>query len=303
MESDAAERFDAAGPVCSFDALPEAERAPYFADFAADRNRPPAAHAPFRWVEAKDLLGGGRLHLPFQLVSLDFTGDIPSLFDRASNGIATGASHEEAVATALCELIERDAVTEWRAAGLLSRMQHMLDPDSVPFGWFAAWSNRIEAAGASLRCYRVPSPAGLAVFAAELTDFGKDGRPYRAIQGRGCHPLPEVALFKAVAEALQGRVTYIAGARDDLLPSDYRAPADGGAAIAFGLPLPPGMGGVDFDRVAPGPRGASHIAEALARAGYGRIGVVELARPHGFSVVRAFVCGLGSLTRRRRAPQ
>lgn len=302
VESDAAERFDAAGPLCRFDALPERSRAPELADFAADRDGPPPADEAVRWVEAEDLVGGGILHLPFDLVSLDFTRAVPSPFDRASNGVAAGASRVEAAATALCELIERDAVIEWRAAGLLARMETMLDPDSVPFGWFGLWQERIEALGASLRCYGVPSLAGLPVFAAELSDLGKDGRPYRAIHGCGCHPLPEVALFRAVAEAIQGRVTYIAGARDDLLPSDYGFPAEAGVAIAFGLPLPPGMDGLDFRRIEPGPSGAAAIAATLAAAGYDRIALVDLAQPAGLAVVRAFVCGLGSPTRRRRAP-
>ena len=302
VESDAAERFDAEGPVCSFAELPERERAPCVADFAADRARPPAADSPLRWVEAEDLLAGGSLHLPFDLVSLDFTRAIPSALDRASNGVATGASRDEAIATALCELIERDSVTEWRAEGLLERMTSTIDPDSVPFGWFRRLEERIAQAGASLRCYRVPSPTGAPVFAAEINDLGKDGRPYRAIHGGGCHPIPEIALFKALAEAVQGRATYVAGARDDMLPSHYRFLADSGVTIAFGLPLPPGMDGVDFATVAPGPAGAEGLAEALARAGYGRIAVIDLARPHGFAVVRAFVCGLASLTRRRRLP-
>jgi len=234
-------------------------------------------------------------------VSLDFTRAVPSPFDRASNGVATGATRDEALAVALQELVERDAVTEWRASGMLACMEATLDPDTVPFDWFRLWRDRIAAAGAAMRCYLVPSLSGSPVFACEINDRGKDGAPYRAIHGRGCHALPELALFKAVAEALQGRATYIAGARDDLLPSDYASP-DASIVVAFGLPLPPGMEGIDFSGIAPGPSGAEAIAAALDRAGYGRIAVVELDRPQGLWVVRAFACGLGSMTRRRRPP-
>jgi ribosomal protein S12 methylthiotransferase accessory factor len=301
VESHAAETFEAEGPVCPFDALPERERGPTIADFAAERERPPAAGRETRWVEAVDLIGGGPSWLPFDVVSLDFTQVDPSPFDRASNGVAAGATRDEAVAVALQELIERDAVTEWRAGGLLACMEATLDPDTVPFDWFHLWRERIAAAGAAMRCYVVPSLTGSPVFACEINDRGKDGAPYRAIHGRGCHPLPELALFKAIAEALQGRVTYIAGARDDLLPSDYASP-DTAFVVAFGLPLPPGMAGIDFSEIAPGPAGTAAIATALDRAGYGRIAVVELGRPAGLWVLRAFACGLGSMTRRRRPP-
>ena len=140
----------------------------------------------------------------------------------------------------------------------------------------------------------MPSITGSPVFACEINDLAKDGKAYRAIQGRGCHPLPEIALFKALAEAIQGRATYIAGARDDLMPSDYVA-NDSAIQIAFGFPLPPDMDGVDFAEIASGPSGAAELATALGVAGYDQIAIIDLAQPTGLSVVRAFVCGLGSL--------
>ena len=302
VESDAAERFDRHPLISSFNELPERVRAPTICDFARDRARPSPAEEATGWVEAEAILGSEPLCLPFDLVSLDFTRDIPSLWDRASNGVATGATREEAVAAALHELIERDAVTEWKAQGLLTRMESAIDPETVPFAWFSHWRERIAAAGAAAQFYRVVSATGTPVFACEINDGGKDGAPYRAIQGRGCHPIAEVALFKALAEAVQGRATYIAGARDDLLPSHYEARPEAGITIAFGLPLPPNMDGVDFAEIPSAAAGVAALAAALESAGYPRMGVVELARPAGLWVVRAFVCGLASLVRRRREP-
>ena len=39
--------------------------------------------------------------------------------------------------------------------------------------------------------------------------------------GAGCHPAKEVALARALAEAAQARVTFIAGSRDDIGLSEY----------------------------------------------------------------------------------
>lgn len=302
VESHAAEIFAGGGPCCRFDALDERRRAPSLADFARDRQRPPAADQAYRWIEAEDLLTGEPVFLPFDIVSLDLTRGVPSPFDRASNGVATGASRDEAIATALQELIERDGVTEWQAGGMIACMSDIVELDTVPFAWLRTWRDRIAAAGAHLILYAVPSLVGLPLFACEINDRTKDGAPYRAVQGRGCHPLPEIAMFKALAEAIQARATFIAGARDDLLPSDYVLPPETGLAVAFGLPLPPGMRGRDFAEIRPGPAGAGAIGTALAAAGYGRIAVVELASPMGFTIVRTFVFGLGSMRRRRRAP-
>jgi ribosomal protein S12 methylthiotransferase accessory factor YcaO len=104
-----------------------------------------------------------------------------------------------------------------------------------------------------------------------------------------------VALWKALAEAIQGRATYIAGAREDLMPCYDAAPE--GVPYPFGLPLPASMEGVQFGEIDPGPRS---IAGALADAGFPQIALVPLADLDGLSVVRAFVYGLGSMTRRRR---
>lgn len=301
VESHAAETFESETLECSFESLPKTERAPALADFAVNRDRTPPCDEPVRWVEGRNLLDSAPILLPFDLVSLDLTQRVPSLFDRASNGIATAATRAEAIATALHELIERDSVIEWQSAGLLEAMRSALDLDSVRFSWFGHWRERIMAAGASLRCYHVPSLTETPVFACEINDLDKDGTPYRAIQGRGCHPDPEVALFKAIAEAIQGRATYIAGARDDLMPSDYDQGSNS-IQIAFGLPLPPGMKGIAFSSIRPGPAGYVETAEALDRAGYAQIALVDLAQPVGLSVVRVFVCGLGSLVRRRRPP-
>jgi ribosomal protein S12 methylthiotransferase accessory factor len=40
--------------------------------------------------------------------------------------------------------------------------------------------------------------------------------------GYGAHCVPEIALSRAITEAVQSRVTYISGSRDDTFPWDYR---------------------------------------------------------------------------------
>lgn len=301
VESDAAETFEEDGPVCRFGALPRHERAAALSDFSRFREQPPAAEHAYRWTASSHPLTGERLWLPFDLVSLDLTRGLPSPFERSSNGVATGASRADAVMAALHEFIERDAVAHWQESPLPTRMACTLDPDSVPFDWFALWRERLEKAGVAVRLYVVPTLSDTPLFACELNDLSKDGAAYAASQGRGCHAVPEIALFKALAEALQARLTVIAGARDDLFASHYTA-AKRGIRVAFGLPLPPGMDGVGWSAVAPGPGTPEALVGALARAGYPQVAIVDLGSRHGFTIVRAFVCGLGSMRRRRRPP-
>src|SRR5581483_10381453 len=55
----------------------------------------------------------------------------------------------------------------------------------------------------------------------------------RRWHGAGCHPDRTVALSRALTEAAQVRLTYIAGIRDDLAPAEYADPP--GAAIGDAL--------------------------------------------------------------------
>lgn len=297
LESHHAERFDAEGPRCRADALSSVA----LADCADDRDRPLDSERIYRWVEAEELSTGKSSFLPFDFVSLDLTRDWDSPFDRSSNGLAAGPSRDEAIAVALHEVIERDAVTEWRAGGILGCMACALDTDGITFGWFREWAACLDEAGIAARFYRVPSITGTPVIACELADPGKEGAPYSAVQGFGCHPLPEIALFKALAEAIQCRATAVAGAREDLPPSAYRS-KPGVIPLAFGLPLPPGRRGIGWDSVAEAPAGIDALLSALAEAGYPQAAALSLASLPGIEVVKVHIPGLGGLRRRRRPP-
>ena len=299
VESHAAEMFEADGPTCRLDELPAGGRAPDIADFAMHRHAPPPDES-YRWVAGENLLSGKAFYLPVDLVSLDLSRAVPSPFDRTSNGVATGATRFEATLAALHEFLERDAVSTWQRTTLLDRMGCTIALDTVDYDWFRLWRERLAAAGAALRLYLVPTLTGTPLVACEINDLSRDGYHYRAGQGRGCHAVPEIALFKALAEALQARVTVIAGARDDLFREDYARPPT--VHVVFGLPLPPGMTGINWNDVQQGPESPTSLAAALARSGYPQATVVELAAPCGLSVMRAFVCGLGSFRRTRRGP-
>ena len=300
VESHHAENFRHDGPTCRFEDLPRLSRAPTLADFARDRAKPPPSDAKHQWTEALDLVSGGPIYLPFDLVSLDFTRNVPSLFNRASDGVAVGASREESIVVALQEIIERDAVAEWQNRGLFACTMDALRLETVPMGWLHDWVERVGSAGADPTFYHVPSVTGTPVFVCELNDFDKDGAPYRATHGSGCHSSPELALFKALAEAVQSRITIISGARDDL-PSNYREAPDG-AVVAFGLPLATAMKGRSWDEIEQGPVGCGALVAALVGAGYPQVAICALGEPEGLHVVKAFVCGLGANDRRRRPP-
>ncbi|MCJ8189784.1 YcaO-like family protein [Sphingomicrobium aestuariivivum] len=297
VESDAAERYD--GPVekACWDALPEAGRVRDFADFAADRAAPPPTDREVDWV-ATERHGGGTLCVPFEAVSLDFTRFHDSPFERASAGLATGHGPEEARHSALHELIERDARWAFEASDFVHKLQLEIRPDTIPYDWFAALRERVHSTGCSLRVFVLPSLTGTPVFGALLRDYGKNATPYGAIVGHAAHPDPEQALFQTVAEAAQGRLTYIAAARDDCYPWQYR---EGSSFAAFAPPAPTSdLAGLDFAAIPPGPASIDALAERLAANGFDELAFLPIAQVEGFDVVRAFVPGLGTLAKGRR---
>lgn len=296
IESDHAERFVGEGPFCRFDALPAASRAPRLRDFAGSSEE--STDRAVRWAAIDDHAGGGTLMVPEAVISLDLTCDLASAFERSSTGLASGANPDDAIAAALREVIERDAFAAWRDAGPWAATASAIDSSTVPFDWFAAWHDRFRSLDIDIRCYAVPSVTGTPVFACELNDQARRERGLRAMHGIGCHHDPEIALFRALAEAIQGRGTLIAGARDDIDAGDYAVVPPGTVLAAFGLPPPSGGNGWRDDLGHDG--GSAVLIARLADAGFRQVGVCVLGAPEGLAVVKAVVPGLGSLVRPRR---
>jgi ribosomal protein S12 methylthiotransferase accessory factor len=65
-----------------------------------------------------------------------------------------------------------------------------------------------------------PTEIGVPVAEAYIVDRRERMGIYK---GYGCHLDPEVAIVRAVTEAVQGRTIFVAGARDDMLTSSYEA--------------------------------------------------------------------------------
>jgi ribosomal protein S12 methylthiotransferase accessory factor len=298
IECDCGERLQADGPRARFDDLSPSERGPALSDYARVRELAPP-RAKTLWCEATDIVGGGRHYLPHALISLDLTRRREPWFERSSTGMGAGARETDALLTALCELIERDAVGEWERAPPIDRMATELEPGELPFGWFVELRERLRRSGASLRLFAPEAVIPLPAFVCWVEGPERFGRRWRRFGGSGAHPDPETALFRAVAEALQSRLTFIAGVRDDMLPSSYER--DRQQSLAALPPLPPGSAGRGWETLPQHDPSAAAIVSSLVAAGYPQVVAKRLdAGLEGIVVLKAFVPGLGSLTRIRR---
>jgi ribosomal protein S12 methylthiotransferase accessory factor len=83
--------------------------------------RPFDADAEICWLEGYDLLRQEPCWVPAELVHTDYTQPLDGSFLAGSNGLASGNHPVEAIGSAICELVERDAVAVWSASGIRAR--------------------------------------------------------------------------------------------------------------------------------------------------------------------------------------
>lgn len=151
-------------------------------------------------VAARDLLGGADVAVPAQEVFLDCAAalDEPLHRDADSTGCAAGPDREAALAVALWECVERDAVALWwhggRAAGslaldLIDRQQPRL------YWWLHQRARRTEL-------LELTSDIGLPVVAAVSSDA--EGR--HVATGTAARPVLAEAALAAVTEMVQTEV-------------------------------------------------------------------------------------------------
>jgi YcaO-like protein with predicted kinase domain len=254
------------------------------------------------WVEGRDLVDDSPVWVPYDAVHADFTDDGrvgAPMFDVTSHGLASGNHLLEATGHALCELIERDATARWLVEPAATRQDSRVDLATVDDEACGQMIERIRAAGLAVMVWEQTSAVGLPVFFAVIAeDPTRSVLPLYPAGGYGCHPRREIAMLRAVSEAVQGRLTVIAGSRDDLVRADYRRFRDRWTLDEIWREAVHGRLPRSF-RDAPTFRHASFdedVALAVGRlraSGSGRVVRVDLSRPDRIvSVVRVVVEGL-----------
>lgn len=180
---------------------------------------------PMSWLTGTEILEGAPIFVPFDAVDMNQDSSrspAGTSFAATGTGLAAGFSREFALRHALLEVIERDAHSLWRAAPTDFKLKRLINPKTIDDEACAGLIEKFRLAGYS-PCFwdattELGIPCCIAEFFAEV-DGGGFFWPYSI--GVGCDLSPPRALGKAILEAAQIRLTYIAGARDDLLWQDY----------------------------------------------------------------------------------
>ncbi len=255
---------------------------------------------PLPWVEGHDLLSGDPAWVPLELVSMDYRQPSPDgfgCFIATRTGAAAGNHPAETLVHAICEIIERDALTLWMLQTGDQQARSRLRLDTVDDPACCTVIAAIRRAGIDVVVWDITSDIGVPAFVCQIIDSSAF-LPVGVTDagGSGCHPTPTIALLRALTEALQSRLTYISGARDDLTRADFRLP--GKAALVERRALKSGgrrrsfqdidvFDGKTFDD------DLRWLLNRLVAAGIEQVIAVDLLRPEfGIPVFRVVIPGL-----------
>lgn len=257
---------------------------------------------PRSWLTGTNLTDRGEVRIPWDLLTLDLTRALPTDIRLSSVGLATGNTDDEASVAAVAELLEHDLQAAMRDLSPKGRRACELDLDTVTDLTARRLIAHIRKQGFAVRAWNMGQDAGIAAFGCAVTDVAMTGTALPPAAGSGCHPDRGIALIRAVLEAVQSRITLVAGAREDLTADDYR----GGAEAMLDLIL----GGLSFG---PGPLrwsevphfpmrdpkgGLETLLAVAARRSPLPIILYRYPRPHpDLAVVRAIGPGLADLKR------
>jgi len=172
------------------------------------------------WIQGVDLICGEHVWVPYESVHTDFTVPCHSgsgYFPANTNGLASGNCDAEAIAHALYELVERDAIALWYQRA--PRDCPVVDLDSVDDADAVKLIDRLREVDINIRIWNVTSDIGIPCFHCLI--MGENSYLADPEFGSGCHPDRRVALLRAITEAVQARTTFIAGSRDDFEPRIY----------------------------------------------------------------------------------
>lgn len=254
------------------------------------------------WVRGTELSAEKPVWVPYEAVHTDFRSPFPEgsgYFLCTSNGLASGNTYDEAVCHGLSEVIERDCLALWRLKSREEQDRCELDLSTVTDPHCRWLIDRFAAAGVPLRVWNMTSDIGVPAFDAWIPPASSGVRlAVSGFNGHGCHPFSRIALSRALTEAAQGRLTMIAGVRDDIDPAFYDQRPDAPLADAPHAGERSSPPPVDFAEVTSLRGRSAHslidqMRSRLAVAGLETVIVVDLSRPEfDIPVVRVVVPGL-----------
>lgn len=177
------------------------------------------------WVEGRNLGTGEAVLAPYELIGIDMRVDAgwdKSTFCMSSVGLACHTDLDAAICHGLQELIEDDALETTVAFNLAAAKRRTLLPSNrCSTAMLPNLFETLEKHGLKLSFFGIDNIVKVPVVLAllETVDQNEDGHP--PYMGSGCSHSVAHAMAAAALEAVQTRLTVIAGAREDLTPDVF----------------------------------------------------------------------------------
>jgi YcaO-like protein with predicted kinase domain len=187
-------------------------------------------HVPFMWVLGYDMIANLPIYVPYETISLYFLDEIVTkrTFHQTSSGLASGNTLLESVNHGTYELIERHSIEEYKNLTLREREARRLNLTSVTDERCLHVINLLKNSEVEVAVFDATGAIGVPTYECRI--FDKWDTPRWSLRGiyagYGTHLCPGVALMRAMTEAIQSRLTKIAGARDDIFMEVYESKID-----------------------------------------------------------------------------
>ena len=265
------------------------------ASFPTMRHATVLEHREYAFSEMTNLQDGEQLLAPQLLVALP--PEQPTMmaapWAASSNGLASGNHLPEALCAGLYEVVERDAVSSWEVAMRKGAAPLRVDLATLEGEVILGIVEQVRRADSDVAILWNPNDIGIPACTAYVWSNQSGMGVYK---GYGCHLDPEIAMIRAVTEAVQARTIFVAGARDDLLRGSFNALRR--SDVAGPEPLLASAKSVSVNDIPNRSTGSFHgdvhvILGELKRCGFDKVLARELdASAFEVSVCRVIVPGL-----------
>ncbi|UHS59080.1 YcaO-like family protein [Agrobacterium vaccinii] len=232
------------------------------------------------WVRAGNLLTGEPIWLPYDAVHLDRTLASPRYW-QSSDGLASGNTRDEALLHAVLERVERDALTLWQMTPVAKRYRAAIDTASISQPALQNALGLVAQAGLEIALFDITTdlaiPCVVALLGPQDRKMASTVRHVDLTYGAGAATTPAVAAMRAITEAAQSRMTFIAGARDDLLPDIFSQSVDTSMLQAMDVQPSKSLGDLPTLDAASTEHSLETVLDRLQTAGIDKLYAVDLA--------------------------
>jgi len=187
----------------------------------------PHALGEIAWTRCSTLDNKDSILIPSDFLRFDLSKPsvIHTFFNHTSTGLASGNTFWEAVCHSLYENIERHHLHNIATFDQSFLSPLAVDLSTIDYAPAVELIAKITAQQAELIVCDITHHFEVPTYFCILSNT-HPLRPLPHFSGSGAHLNRGVALCRAITEAVQSRLTFIAGSRDDMMPADFHLPTD-----------------------------------------------------------------------------